>query len=124
MRGQRGLPASLSYQEREAGDVSVTAGQQEHPGRLAGGELLLYFAREVYGAVVCGQCVRVKIRPVAALGERRPLMKEGCQEGYQQGVAAEARRTRQSCGVTDSVGETGSAEQRETEARQPQNSWL
>lgn len=23
-------------------------------------------------------------------------MKEGCQEGYQQGVAAEARRTRQS----------------------------
>lgn len=26
------------------------------------------------------------------------LMKEGCQEGYQQGVA---RRMRQSCGVTD-----------------------
>lgn len=32
------------------------------------------------------------------------LMKEGCQEGYQQGAAAEARRTRQSSGVTVSAG--------------------
>lgn len=35
----------------------MTTGQQEFPGRLAGGELPLYFVREVYSAVVCGQCV-------------------------------------------------------------------
>lgn len=32
------------------------------------------------------------------------LMKEGCQEGYQQGVAAEARRMRQSRAVTEITG--------------------
>ena len=32
------------------------------------------------------------------------LMKEGCQEGYQQHVAAQASRTRQSCTLTDGVG--------------------
>lgn len=47
------------------------------------------------------------------------LMKEGCQEGYQQGVAAEARRTKQSCGVTASAGENRSAQLRETKLQYP-----
>lgn len=35
----------------------VTSSQQELPGKLEGGELLLYFVWNVYSAVVCGQCV-------------------------------------------------------------------
>lgn len=42
---------------REGTDGLLTAGQQELPGGLADGALLLYFVREVYSAVVCGQCV-------------------------------------------------------------------
>ena len=45
---------------------------------------------------------------------RLRLMKERCQAGYQQGVAAQARRTRRSSALTDSAGETGSGVQRET----------
>lgn len=56
------------------------------------------------------------------------LMKEGCQEGYQQGVAAEARRTRRSWGVTDGAGGKPDQPSRETEKKtkktwHPQNSW-
>lgn len=50
-------------------------------------------------------------------------MKEGCREDYRQGAAAEAGRTKQSCGVTGSVEETGSAKHGETGPWHPQNSW-
>lgn len=118
--------------EREGRDALVTAGQQELPRGLAGGALLLYLVREVYSAVVCGQCVWVKIRPVAALSERRQDTFETHERGLSGRLSAGCCSRGQEDEtelriVTDSRGggeETGSAKQRETEPWHPQNSWL
>lgn len=61
------FPGLLSGERRErcVGDARPAGAP------AAGGALLLYSARQVYSRVVCGQCVWVEIRPVAALSERR-----------------------------------------------------
>lgn len=122
------FPALLSGSERRKRCVSDGPASRSFQAGLLDGALLLYFVKEgLQRCCVWPMCASEdKTCGSAQWKEGRThlsLMKEGCQEGYQEGVAAEARRTRQSWGVTDSVGETGSAERRETQPWHPQNSW-
>lgn len=65
----RPFPCSSAKKEKgEMGEWRLAS--RSFQGGLAGNALLLYSVREVYSAVVWGQCVWVKITPVAAPRER------------------------------------------------------
>lgn len=129
MRWQQGLfPVLLSGERRRR---YISDGWPAETSRLACRRKTAsasILEREVYSAVVCGRCVWVKIRPVAALSERR---QDGIWGSWKRPVRKVISRVlQQRPGGRDRAEEWLTAwvkldqPSRQTQPWHPQNSWL